>query len=168
MQFEGIGDGFEFPDGQENSVYFSVAEIRHNVIGPALFTVDPLRIKAFKNEPIEPLTPDEISGSAVHSLDLRQWVYEGLPPLDQQIAAYAYDKLLLRIKDIVAKGGNVTVDDFGRFEARWSASKPVRGPAGTSYLKPGTRGIGFAPSPGFKEGTERGYVMTDADVKALV
>ena len=168
MQFEGIGSSFEFATGSESSVYFSVAEIRHNEVGPPLFTVNPLRIRAYNSEAIEPKTPDEISGSAIHALHLRQAVYEGLPPAHQQIAAYAYDHALRRIKDIVAKGGNVTVDDFGRFEVRWSASRRVKGPAGTYYTKPAERSVAFVPSPGFKEGTERGRIMTDAEVKALL
>ncbi|NJM13312.1 MAG: hypothetical protein HC889_16860 [Synechococcaceae cyanobacterium SM1_2_3] len=158
MAFEGIGSRFEFATGSESSVFFSVAEIRNNEVGPPLFTLNPLRIRAYKAEAIEPKTPDERAGTAVDmgSQTLRYHLADGYSGLNATIAQYAYDKLLLRIKNIVAKGGSVTLDDLGRFETRWSASKLTKGPAGTFYTKPAERSVTFIPSIGFKEGTERG------------
>ncbi|CDH44392.1 hypothetical protein [Candidatus Contendibacter odensensis] len=169
MQFEGIGSSFEFATGSESSVFFSVAEIRNNEVGPPLFTLNPLKIRAFKSEAIEPKTPDERVGTAQHMghNTLRYHVQDGYSGMNATIAATAFDKLLLRIKDIMRKGGTVTVDDLGRFETRWSDRRRVKGPAGTYYTKPAERSVTFIPSIGFKTGTERGRVMTDAEAKAL-
>jgi nucleoid DNA-binding protein len=169
LQLEGVGGYFDYETGAEHSVYFSVAEIRHNEIGPPLFTVNPIRIRAYKAETIAPKSPDERAGTAqqMGSQTLRYHLADGYSGLNATIAQYAYDKLLLRIKSIVAKGGSVTLDDLGRFETRWSDSKLTKGPAGTFYTKPAERSVTFVPSIGFKEGTERGRVMTDAEAKAL-
>jgi nucleoid DNA-binding protein len=169
MQFEGIGARFAFLTGQESPVYFSIAAIRNNVVGHALFTVHPLNIRALDGKPTPEQTPDQIAGTW-QKVSYHEWLNAIASELGSDGPFYAQLAVyytLIRIKNIIAQGGNVTLDDWGIFEARWSESKPVKGPAGTWYTQPGERSVAFVPSIGFVAGTKAGIVMTDAEAKAL-
>lgn len=66
------------------------------------------------------------------------------------IGETALNRLILKIKDIVRKGGRVELADFGHIEARWNPARTVRS-------------VGFVPSPGLTEGVRQGRTMTDAE-----
>ena len=72
----------------------------------------------------------------------------------RNIVETALEKTLFQVKEATRKGGTVTLDDLGRFEARWNEARTVRS-------------VAFAPSPGFREGVRAGSILTDAQAQAL-
>jgi nucleoid DNA-binding protein len=128
-----------------------------------------------KLKPVTPPTPDEIAGTArtVAYAGLKAEVFAdvlaamGTLPADGQTLIYnAIDKAVLKIKDVVSKGGHVTLDNFGVIEAKWTADRMARNPAtGAPVVVPAYRGVSFVTSMGFKTGTKQGKVMTDLQAK---
>ncbi|MBK8752362.1 MAG: HU family DNA-binding protein [Candidatus Competibacteraceae bacterium] len=131
-----------------------------------------------KVKPSVPLTPDEVAGTAVTVpyATLKANVFADvltalgtLPAEGQAIVNAAIDKLVLKIKDVVRLGGNVTLADFGSFEAKWMPERLGRNPStGAPILTPAYRNLYFAVSLGFKKGTRAGTIMTDAQAKPVV
>ncbi|RUQ27327.1 MAG: hypothetical protein EKK68_15900 [Candidatus Competibacteraceae bacterium] len=166
---EGIGSNIGWRGGDFHDVLFGVAAIHGGQFGPITWASAPVRIKEILNRPADPpQTPDEIAGT-IRILDIdglkddiiralfatNGWVYpaywEASPHRDT--AKMAVDRLLLRIKDIIRKGGSVTLDDLGRFEARWNPARTVRS-------------MTFVASAGFIAGTRAGTLLTDQQAKA--
>jgi DNA-binding protein HU-beta len=135
---------------------------------------DPINITS-KVKPVVPPTPDELAGTAreVVYAELKAEVFAdvltalgALPTEGQAIVASAVDNMLLKIKDVVAKGGSVALADFGSFEAKWTKERLGRNPStGEPVITPAYRSLGFTPSAGFKLGTKNGTIMTDAQAK---
>ena len=121
-------------------------------------------------------TPDELAGTArdVDTATLKAEVFSDvltalgtLPAEGQSISNAVVDKLVLKIKDIVAKGGNVTLTDFGIVTAKWTKERLARNPStGAPVVVPAYRSLGFTPSIGFKTGTRQGTILTDVQAKA--
>ena len=89
-----------------------------------------------------------------------------LPTEGQSIVSTAVDRLLLKMKDIIAKGGSVLLQDFGILTAKWTKERIGRNPyTGEPVVIPPYRNLGFTPSIGFKTGVKNGSVMTDAQAK---
>ena len=118
-----------------------------------------------------PPTPDELAGTArevVYAV-LKAEVFADvlsaigtLPAEGQSVVNAAVDHVILKIKDVLAKGGSVTLDDFGLFEAKWTKERLGRNPStGEPVVTPAYRSLGFTPSIGFKTGTKNGTLMTD-------
>lgn len=136
---------------------------------------DPINITS-KVKPVVPPTPDEIAGTAreVVYATLKAEVFAdvlsamgSLPAEGQAICNSAIDNILLKIKDVVAKGGSVDLADFGLFEAKWTKERLGRNPStGEPVVTPAYRSLGFSPSTGFKAGVKAGSIMTDAQAKA--
>ncbi|MDG4550747.1 MAG: HU family DNA-binding protein [Candidatus Contendobacter sp.] len=134
----------------------------------------PLNITS-KVKAVEPPTPDETAGTArdVEYATLKAEVHTAvlaalgaLPAEGQAIVNSAVDQIVLKIKDVVAKGGSVTLADFGIIAAKWTKDRLARNPAtGAPVVVPAYRSLGFTPSIGFKVGTKQGTVMTDAQAK---
>jgi DNA-binding protein HU-beta len=135
---------------------------------------DPINITS-KVKPVVPPTPDEVAGTArdVVYAELKAEVFAdvltalgALPTEGQAIVASAVDNMLLKVKDVVAKGGSVALADFGSFEAKWTKERLGRNPStGEPVITPAYRSLGFTPSAGFKLGTKNGTLMTDAQAK---
>ena len=85
-------------------------------------------------------------------LDLLRPSSAPAPPTTWIPSSPAPSQLVLRIKDIIRKGGTVELDNLGTFKANWS---------------PSGRSVGFVPSLGFKVGTALGKPLTDAQAKAV-
>lgn len=125
-----------------------------------------------KVKAVEPLTPDETAGTARDVLYavLKAEVFAdvltalgALPTEGQAIVNAAIDTMIFKIKDVVMKGGSVTIADFGSFDAKWTKERLGRNPAtGEPVITPAYRSQGFTPSAGFKAGTKAGTLMTDA------
>ncbi len=143
------------------NVYFGVAAIARNTYGAITWQAAPVKIKGFDEFqlPSAP-NPDAATWQAMGDGTLEM---EVLAILRAQLGASAPDtldtivrrtqeKLVLRIKDIIRKGGSVELDDLGTFKANWS---------------PSGRSVGFTPSLGFKVGTAIGKPLTDAQAKAI-
>ena len=143
------------------NVYFGVAAIARNTYGAITWQASPVKIKGFD----EFLTPEAPNPDAATWQNMGDGTLEVqvLAILRAELGASAPDnldtivrqtqrKLLLRIKDIIRKGGTVELDNLGTFKANWS---------------PSGRSVGFVPSLGFKVGTALGKPLTDAQAKAL-
>lgn len=139
------------------------------------FAPDLLNITSKVKTPV-PLTPDEIAGTAV-DMDyptLKAAVFSDvlsalgtLPAEGQSICSTAMDLMLIKIKDIISKGGNVSMQDFGIVAAKWTSERLARNPAtGEPVIVPAYRSLRFTPSAGFKTGTRNGTIMTDAQASA--
>ncbi len=125
-----------------------------------------------KVKPVIPPTPDQVAGTAREVLyaEVKAEVFAdvltalgALPTEGQAIVTATIDSALVRIKDIVAKGGSVKLTDFGLFEAKWTKERLGRNPStGEPVVTPAYRSLGFTPSIGFKTGTKNGTVMSDA------
>ena len=171
---EAVGLLIGWRNGLLHEVLFGVASIHHGQFGPVTWANAPVHIREILHRPAgQPLTPDEQAGTArlLDGAGLKDeigkaifaengWIYPGYPGSSaadtkrRDIVNTTLDKLLRKIKDLTRRGGRVTLNDLGRFEARWNETRTVRS-------------VGFAPSPGFIEGTRAGYPLTDAQAKAL-
>ena len=171
---ENIGISIGWQDGGLHDVLFGVAAIQNGQFGPVTWASTPVKIREILNRSTDPLkTPDEIAGTA-RVLDMtglkdkigravfeeNGWTYpEYLYPTTadtkrRNIVETALEKTLFQVKEATRKGGTVTLDDLGRFEARWNEARTVRS-------------VAFAPSPGFREGVRAGSILTDAQAQAL-
>ncbi|MBK8639902.1 MAG: hypothetical protein IPN92_17100 [Chromatiaceae bacterium] len=143
------------------NVYFGVAAIARNTYGAITWQASPVKIKGFD----EFLTPEAAHPDAatrqdvgtspfqVAVMDLLQAELGANAPANlSDIVIRTHQKLFLKIKDILRKGGTVELDNLGTFKANWS---------------PSGRSVGFTPSLGFKVGTARGKPLTDAQAKAI-
>lgn len=130
-----------------------------------------------KVKAVEAPTPDEVAGTAreLTYATFKAEVYSDvltalgtLPAEGQSIVNSTLDRLILKLKDVVAKGGSIILDDFGVFAAKWTKDRLARNPAtGEPVLVPAYRSQSFTPSLGFKLGTKTGTLLTDAQAKAL-
>ena len=154
---------------------FAIVSANLSAKSDEVFAAAPLNITS-KVKAVEAPTPDEIAGTArdVDYATLKAEVFSDvltamgtLPSEAQSISNAVVDRLVLRIKDIVAKGGNVTLTDFGLITAKWTKERLARNPAtGAPVVVPAYRSLGFTPSIGFKTGTRQGTILTDAQAKA--
>lgn len=141
------------------------------------FAASPINITS-KVKPVEPPTPDESAGTArdVDYATLKAETFSSvlaalgtLPAEGQAIVNSAIDRLLIKIKDVIAKGGSVALADFGVLNAKWTKERLGRNPSnGDPIVIPPYRNLGFTPSVGFKTGVKNGVVMTDLQAKPPV
>ncbi len=155
---------------------YRFAVVATNISGKSeeRFADTPLSITS-KVKPVTPPTPDETAGTArdVDYATLKAETFSSvlsamgtLPTEGQSIVSAAIDQALLKIKDIIAKGGSVTLADFGLITAKWTKERLGRNPySGEPVIIPAYRNLGFTPSAGFKVGVKNGTVMTDAQAK---
>lgn len=131
-----------------------------------------------KVKDITPPTPDEIAGTAETASystllsKINAAVQASNTYTADMKAAFALmatgvvNTVFDTIKDVVMKGGNVTVDDFGVFRAKWKDEYWGRNPStGDPVLVPAQRGQAFSPSAGYKVGTKYGVILTDPQAK---
>lgn len=161
---EGIGLRLEYFGGQFRNVEFGVCAIDRGSFGPVRWSMSPISIKELdpdSSQEEKPPNPDQQKGTLT-SMAYSQFknaiaaeIREKEPGWSNSwyITITALDQTLLTIKDIVRKGGRVTLNDFGAFEARWNADHTVRS-------------VAFVPSVGFKEGVRQGRILTDDQAKA--
>jgi nucleoid DNA-binding protein len=182
-------NGIELSVRLENISRFVVQDVGPAVARPYRFHIVATNLSAKSSEtyasPINitskvkavvPPTPDETAGTARDVLYavLKAEVFAdvltalgALPTEGQAIVNSACDTILLKVKDVLAKGGSVELDDFGIFAAKWTSERLGRNPSnGEPVITPAYRSLGFAPSTGFKAGVKAGSIMTDAQAKA--
>lgn len=181
---EGIGARFELQDNQRYPVYFGVAGIRGGQQSPVRWIDAPVLIQASDGRPAAaPVqTPDTLAGTA---RALARSIQPGYPsPFKTELQAavlaqlgalpangatlieQALYRLVLKIKDVVRKGGTVTLDDLGTFGVRWSAPRTARHPVtGVETVVPAQRQPTFTASIGFKAGTRAGLLLTDVETR---
>jgi nucleoid DNA-binding protein len=182
---EGIGVWFELQDNQRYPVYFGVAGIRGGQQSPVRWCDPPLWIQASDGTPATATvqTPDTEAGTARQFVtaivvgtaspfktEIQAAVLAQLGTLSGNgatIIEQALYRLFLRIKDVVRKGGSVTLDHLGTFGIRWSAPRITRHPiTGVETVLPAQRQPTFTASPGFKVGTRAGLLLTDAEARS--
>lgn len=171
---ENLGSRLGWTNGILLDVLLGVAAIQHGKFGPIHWANAPVKIREVYPRPLTaPNSPDDIAGTTINEIystfraevvmalfAANGWTYpnnwdNSTPEAKRRtIAIAAIDQLLLRIKEITRKGGSVTLNDLGRFEARWNEARTVRS-------------VAFAPSPGFREGVRAGSILTDAQAQAL-
>ena len=145
-------------------VYFGVARYLNGVRSAELIS-NPIYISANVNESTstEEYNPDVVDGTVenLSQNDLAHWL-----SVQMSIDFVSIDGIIIdafkRIKDVVAKGGSVTIDDFGKFEAYWS--KPlvrVDRVTGTSTTTTAQRNARFVPSKALILGTQRGMLLSN-------
>ena len=173
----------------ENVSRFIVQEVGPAVVRPYVFSIASTNISEKSTEkqaaapvpitsklkPVDPPTPDDIAGTSreVEYATLKAEVFAdvmtqlgSLPPEGQNIVNNAVDKTFLKIKDVVSKGGSVTLADFGVVAAKWTKDRLARNPSNSEpVVVPAYRNLGFTPSIGFKTGVKTGAVMTDLQAK---
>ena len=170
---ENIGLKFGWSGGILHDVLFGVAAIQNGTFGPITWANAPVNIRDVHPQPQDgPTThPDEIAGTlrkvtghleirtypGTFNLEVRVDVLTALgtlPTNGNAIIDQTLYRMFLKLKNITRQGGSVTLDDLGRFEARWNPDRTVRS-------------VVFVASPGFIEGTRAGIVLTDAQAKAM-
>jgi hypothetical protein len=173
---EDVGLKCAFAGHVLQGILFGVAAIQNGSFGPITWANAPIKIRdRYTRKPVTPDSPDRIAGT-VQSWSLswfksriqqaifeeNGWKYPGdyyygssqFDITRLNIIDTAITKALLRIKGQVRFGGSVTLDELGRFEARWNETRTVRS-------------VAFVASPGFVTGTRLGRVLTDAQAKVL-
>jgi len=168
---ENIGEKISGAGGILHDVLFGVAAIQNGTFGPVTWANAPVKIREVHPDPYTPDSNPDAATARVLYLDWMKeeigkalftengWTYPGYgsPAADikrRDTIHQAIDKTLRRIKETTRQGGNVTLDDLGRFEARWNPERTLRS-------------VGFVASPGFIEGTKRGITITDQQAKAM-
>ena len=181
-------NGIELSVRLENISRFVVQDVGPAVARPYRFHIvaiflgaestetyaSPINITS-KVKAVVPPTPDEVAGTARDVLYavLKAEVFAdvltalgALPTEGQAIVNSTCDNILLKIKDVIAKGGSVDLTDFGVFAAKWTSERLGRNPSnGEPVITPAYRSLGFAPSIGFKTGVKNGTIMTDYAAK---
>ncbi len=165
LRIENLGGALEYLGPQLRDVAIGIAAIAQNRFGPITWAARPLKIRAWNKLAVPPpADPDAAAGTAEHLMDswykhhVRLATLRTFPPETAQkntLINTALQRLFLKIKEVIHKGGSVAIDDFGRFEARWNDARTVRG-------------VGFVPGPGFKEGTRTGLLLRDDQVRGPV
>ncbi|MCB1918638.1 MAG: HU family DNA-binding protein [Candidatus Competibacteraceae bacterium] len=164
------------PPAVQRPYRFSI--VSTNISGKSAETAAPAPLNiTSKVKPVTPLTPDEVAGTAreVDYATLKAEVFAdvvtalgALPTEGSAIVSATVDKIILKIKDVVMKGGSVDLLDFGVMAAKWTNERLARNPStGEPIVVPPYRNLGFSPSIGFKTGTKNGAILTDAQAKAL-
>lgn len=150
--------------GRLRDVWLGVSALGGGDFGPVCWATSAVQVKERNGEPNWSgqsninTEPDKLTKQ---SLALDSISYETMAAIRSEYPSTTINAwyfvpavhwaIIHRIKDIIAKGGNVTINDLGRFEARWNTANT-------------TRRVAFVPSAGFKEGTRRGYSMSDSEV----
>jgi hypothetical protein len=159
--------------GRLRDVFLGVAALHQGGFGPVQWAAETLQVKERQAGyswagSLPEVKPDAATARNVRlntvatlydtlNLEIRADVQATLsewPANGNTIINTAISRLFRKIKDVIRQGGNVTLNDLGRFEARWNEERT-------------TRSISFVASPGFKEGARQGRIITDAQAKAL-
>lgn len=156
---EGLGAKLKTPS---EPVMIGVCAIDGGQFGPPLWAARPIALNRHLAPQILEYNRDRLTKVALTHYALNTYLVGTLkadPSTNVAnvtfIGETTLTRLLLKIKDIVRKGGRVELDDFGRFEARWNPDRTARH-------------VGFTPSPGLVEGVRLGRTLTDADAKGGV
>ncbi|MDQ5908045.1 MAG: hypothetical protein QG599_136, partial [Pseudomonadota bacterium] len=141
---EGVGVRFPYPNNQRYPVYFGVAGLRSGRESPIRWCETPLLIQASDGKPINTVsTPDLQAGTArtlsgainapsqssAFRTELRTAVLAQLgtlPANGPTIIDQALYRLFLKLKDVVRKGGSVTLDHLGTFGVSWTNPRTTR------------------------------------------
>ena len=157
---------FGTQDGNPHAYRFGVQAFNRSSKSGLVMAPGSLSITAKIKAVVAP-SPDDVAGTAVY-LTYNQFVsaVAGALGATNAVAEPIIAGALVKIKDVLSKGGSVKLDDFGTFAAKWTKERLARNPAtGQPIIVPPYRSLGFNESTGFKKGVREGTVLTDAQAK---
>lgn len=148
--------GAKFNGISQRDVTFGVIAIQNGAESEPIFAtpvlIYPRVKKAEKN-------PDAYKARAINQTTVMSEIYQKIASERSSMPSNGFDIIRItinqfnkKIKDIVRTGGSVKIDHFGTFKAQWNDDNTERS-------------VSFIPSLGFKEGTKRGEIMTDAEAR---
>lgn len=153
---------FGTQDGIAHSYRIGVQAVNRSTAS-AIVYADPINLMT-TNDSLPVLSPDDLAGTAqylTHSAFMA-WLTAQFAGTDASVVNNVFVSALNKIKDVVAKGGSVTLADVGVFKAVWT-------PERTSYKNgqyitiPPARNPAFNLSLGFQKGVKAGEVMSDTE-----
>ena len=149
-------------DGQQHEYRFGVQAYNRSTTSNVVYAT-PVMLTADDTDVVQP-TPDDIAGTAEYmtSAAFSAWLAEQYPAIDPATVSAIWAAALVKIKDVIAKGGSVSLPDFGLFKAKWSTEKTVFRNGQYIVIAP-QRSPGFDFSDGFTDGVKLGRVMTDTE-----
>lgn len=149
-------------DGESHVFRFGVQSTNRST-SSAIVYADPLDLTT-TDSAVVVQTPDDIAGTAQYwtSSDFNAWLIDQFSTIDSSTVAAIFTNALSKIKDVVAKGGSVTLSDVGVFKATWTAEKTVYR-NGQYVTVPAVRNADVSLSAGFQKGTKLGQVMSDTE-----
>lgn len=149
-------------DGAVHAYRFGVQAFNRSTSSNVVYA-PPVNLTASDADVVEP-TPDDIDGTAQYlsNAQFNTWLTAQFPAVDPANVSAIWNNALTKIKDIVSKGGSVTLPDFGTFKAKWTTEK-TSFRNGQYIVVPPVRNADFAFSQGFTKGTKLGQVMSDTE-----
>ncbi|MCP5158504.1 MAG: HU family DNA-binding protein [Gammaproteobacteria bacterium] len=149
-------------DGAVHAYRFGVQAYNRSTNSSVVYA-PPVNLTASAADVVEP-TPDDLAGTAIYMShgQFVSWLTSQFPAIDAAQITAVWVNALDKIKDVVARGGSVTLSDFGVFKAQWSEEK-TQFRNGTYTIIPPARSADFDLSSGFKTGVKLGQVMTDTE-----
>jgi nucleoid DNA-binding protein len=154
-------------NGQPHEFRFGVAAFNRSNFSTVIYA-PPLSITSGA-PPVTPQTEDEIAGTA-QKLSQAQLITDldtQLTAVDAAVIAQVLTATIQKIKDVVRKGGSVTLDNIGQFAAEWTAEKTAFR-NGQYVTVPAVRNAAFNASQGLTKGTRAGLVLSDIEAANLV
>lgn len=153
-------------DGAVHAYRFGVQAFNRSIASNVVYSA-PVNLTASDADVVEP-TPDDIAGTAQYltNAQFNAWLIAQFPAIDPANVSSILTSSLTKIKDVISKGGSVSLPDFGLFKAKWTPEKTTFR-NGQYIVVPPVRNADFSFSQGFTKGTKLGQVMSDTEA-ALV
>ena len=157
---------FGTQDGQEHTFRLGVQSTNRST-SSAIVYADPISLVT-TDASVVAQSPDEISGTAecLSYANFIAWLQAQYPTIDANSVSAVFVGAMTKIKDVVAKGGSVTLSDVGVFKAVWTAEKTAYRNGQYITIAP-VRNADFTLSLGFQKGTKLGQVLSDTEAASL-
>lgn len=157
---------FGTQDGQAHAFRFGVQATNRSAAS-AIVYADPINIMT-TDASVVVQTPDDLAGTAQYlsHAQFSTWLAEQFPAVEANTVGAIFANAMTKIKDVVAKGGSVTLSDVGIFKAVWTPERTAFR-NGQYITIPPVRNANFDLSLGFQKGTKLGRVMSDTEAALL-
>ena len=157
---------FGTQDGQSHAFRFGVQSVNRST-GSAIVYADLVNLTTTDSS-IAAQTPDDLAGTAQYltNAQFSTWLGAQFPAVDSATVTSILSNILTKIKDVVAKGGSVTLSDFGVFKAVWTPERTAYRNGQYITVAP-IRNADFVLSLGFQKGTKIGEVMSDTEAASV-
>ena len=157
---------FGTQDGVGHQFRFGVQFMNRSTASAIVYS-DPVTLTTTDGS-VAAQTPDDIAGTAQYltNTQFSTWLSAQFPATDPATVASILSNTLTKIKDVVAKGGSVTLSDFGVFKASWTPERTAYRNGQYITVAP-VRNADFMLSLGFQKGTKSGQVMSDTEAASV-
>lgn len=157
---------FGTQDGTPHAFRFGVQSVNRSTASPVVYA-DPVNLTTTDSS-VATQTPDDIAGTAQYltNAQFTEWLSTQFPATDSATVASVLTTILTKVKDVVAKGGCVTLSDFGVFKAIWTPERTAYRNGQYITVAP-IRNADFVLSLGFQKGTKLGQVMSDTEAASV-